>query len=180
MVDEKKVKAKKKDTLGEVVLERIYNVPLRREWLKVPKYKRAKKAVTALKQFIEKHMKSEDIKVGRFANLLIWQNGIKNPPHHIKIVAKKFAKGQVQVELETVPKRQKVPSVLKKAREKFAKKEKSKKETIKKEDQAKKSDDQQKTKEEKTDSKEVKKQEAKTVEKKESNIKQEEKPTDKK
>ena len=40
----------------EIVLERTYNVPLRKEWLKVPKYKRAKKAVTALRQFLVKHM----------------------------------------------------------------------------------------------------------------------------
>jgi ribosomal protein L31E len=37
------------------VLERTYNVPLRREYLKVPRYRRAKKAVTALKEFVSKH-----------------------------------------------------------------------------------------------------------------------------
>ena len=48
----------------ETILERTYNVPLRKEFLKVPKYKRAKKAVTALKQFLVKHMKSDNIKIG--------------------------------------------------------------------------------------------------------------------
>ena len=47
---------------------RTYTVPLRKEWLKVPKYKRAKKAVTALKQFLVKHMKSENVKLGKYVN----------------------------------------------------------------------------------------------------------------
>ena len=44
----------KKEKKPEVKLERVYNVPLRKEWLKVPKYKRSKKALAALKQFLAK------------------------------------------------------------------------------------------------------------------------------
>jgi large subunit ribosomal protein L31e len=68
--------------------ERTYTIPLRREYLKVPKYKRAKKAITAVKEFLKKHMKAEDVKLGRELNLKIWENGIKNPPHHVKINVK--------------------------------------------------------------------------------------------
>ncbi len=70
-------------------MERVYNVPLRREFLKVPKYKRAKKAVIALREFLIRHMKSENIIIGREVNEYIWTKGIENPPHHVKIVAKK-------------------------------------------------------------------------------------------
>ncbi len=70
-------------------MERMYNVPLRKEFLKVPKYKRAKKAVTALREFLVRHMKSENIIIGKDVNEYIWDNGIENPPHHVKIVAKK-------------------------------------------------------------------------------------------
>ena len=38
-------------------IERTYNIPLRKEWLKKPKYKRAKKAVTALKEFLSRVMR---------------------------------------------------------------------------------------------------------------------------
>ena len=55
--------AKKKEE-PKIVLERVYNVPLRKEFLKAPRYKRAKKAVTALKQFLVRHMKSDKIKIG--------------------------------------------------------------------------------------------------------------------
>ena len=60
MADKKKKKEEKK-----IILERVYNVPLRKEWLKSPKNKRAKKAVTALKKFLVRHMKSDKIKVAK-------------------------------------------------------------------------------------------------------------------
>ncbi len=80
-------------------LEREYNVPLRKEFLKVPKYKRAKKAVTALKQFLSKHMKCDTIKVGPEINKAIWKRGIKYPPHHVKVKAIKTEENVVLVEV---------------------------------------------------------------------------------
>jgi large subunit ribosomal protein L31e len=82
-----------------MAIERIYNVPLRREWLKVPKYKRAKKAIFALKRFLSRHMKSENILIGKRLNEFIWQNGIKVPPHHVKINVIKEDDGKVYAEL---------------------------------------------------------------------------------
>lgn len=99
MAKEKKKAEKEK----KIVLERVYNVPLRKEFLKVPKYKRSKKAITALKQFLVRHMKSDKIKIGKYSNLKIWENGIKNPPHHIKVVVKKDEEGNVFAELEGAP-----------------------------------------------------------------------------
>ena len=60
--------------------ERTYTIPLRKEWLKSPKYRRAKKAISAVKQFLIKHMKSEDVRLGKYINEEIWKHGIKNPP----------------------------------------------------------------------------------------------------
>lgn len=80
-------------------LERIYNIPLRREFLKVPKYKRSKKAVKAVREFLTKHMKSEDVIIDNSINMAIWHNGGENPPHHIKVVAKKDNEGKVRAEL---------------------------------------------------------------------------------
>ena len=47
------------------VLERTYNVPLRRELLKVPRYRKTQKATKALREFLAKHMKSDDVKIGK-------------------------------------------------------------------------------------------------------------------
>ncbi len=84
-------------------LERTYNIPLRKEWLRVPKYKRAKKAVAGLRKFLVRHMKSENVLIGKYANLEIWKHGIKNPPHHILIKAVKDDKGVVKAELVGAP-----------------------------------------------------------------------------
>jgi len=89
------------------VIERTYTIPLRKEWLKIPKYKRAKKAVTAVKQFLKKHLKVNreikrdytDIKLGRYLNLELWHHGIRNPPSRIKVTVQKDDKGIVRAEI---------------------------------------------------------------------------------
>lgn len=80
-------------------LERSYNVPLRREWLKAPNYLRAKKAIVALRAFLVRHMKSENVLLGPKLNEFIWRRGIKRPPHHVKITAIKEEDGKVYAEL---------------------------------------------------------------------------------
>jgi len=80
-------------------IERTYTIPLRKEWLKSPKYRRAKKAVTAIKGFLIKHMKSEDIKLGKHLNEELWKHGMKNPPCRIKVNVIKDDKNVVRVEL---------------------------------------------------------------------------------
>ena len=84
-----------------MVLERLYVIPLRKEWLKVPKYKRAKKGVKAVKEFLSKHMKAEmnDVKLSRWVNEKVWGHGVKSPPGKIKVKAVKDDKGIVHVEL---------------------------------------------------------------------------------
>ena len=80
-------------------MERTYNVPLRMEYQKAPSWNRTKKAVTALKQFLSKHMKSEDIRLSNNINKELWKHGIKNPPHHVKVTVSKDEKGVVTAEL---------------------------------------------------------------------------------
>jgi large subunit ribosomal protein L31e len=91
----------KEESKAKIVLERTYNVPLRKEFLKVPKYKRSKKAVTALTQFLAKHMKTDikNVRIGNYLNNSIWAHGIKNPPHHVKVLVTKDDKGMVYAEL---------------------------------------------------------------------------------
>lgn len=73
-------------------LEREYTIPLRIKWKKVPRYKRANKAIKTIKQFLVRHMKIRDgdlnkIKIDKFLNESIWFRGIKKPPAKIKIKA---------------------------------------------------------------------------------------------
>ncbi len=106
---EKKDKDKKKDKKEEkVVLEREYVIPLRRGVQKVPRYKRAKKAIRVIREFLVRHMKVYDrdlrvIKIDQWLNEELWFRGIKKPPAKIKVIAKKFADGIVRVELAEIP-----------------------------------------------------------------------------
>lgn len=84
-------------------MERTYIVPLRKGWLKAQRYKRAKKAVNTLKEFLKKHMKSEDISIGTYLNLFIWKHGMKNPPCRVKVNVVKDDKGAVRAELFGAP-----------------------------------------------------------------------------
>ncbi len=87
-------------------MERTYVIPLRREFRKVPKYKRAKKATRALKEFLTRHMKpapDTEPKLGKYLNLEVWKHGIRNPPCRVKVIATKDDKGQVWAELFGAP-----------------------------------------------------------------------------
>ncbi len=112
-------------------VERIYNIPLRKEFMKAPIYKRTMKAVKALREFLIKHMKCENVKIGKYANLKLHERGRKHPPHHIKIKAIKTTekiKGKdveiVRAELVGAPEEKK------KVEKKPKKEEKIKGETI--------------------------------------------------
>lgn len=86
-----------------MAVERTYVVPLRRGFLKSPRYKRAKKAVRVLREFLVRHMKSEDVRILSELNVAIWHHGIKNPPSRVKINVKKDDKGVVTAQLFGVP-----------------------------------------------------------------------------
>jgi len=97
----------KKDDVKKAELEREYVVPLKKGVLNVPHYRRAKKAVKVLKEFVAKHMKVRDrdlrkIKVDINLNNEIWFRGIKKPMNKIKVKAKKVD-GIVYVTLAEVP-----------------------------------------------------------------------------
>ena len=126
----------KKEETSKPVLERVYIIPLRRETLKVPNFKKANKAVKSVKEFMSKHMKSDNVVIGKYLNLKIWGRGAKNPPHHVKVNAIKDDKGKVFVELVDAPKEQPKVEEKKKAikkEEKEAKAEEKPEEKLEKE-----------------------------------------------
>ncbi|MCB9359479.1 60S ribosomal protein L31 [Candidatus Woesearchaeota archaeon] len=89
---------------AKVVLEREYNVPLRRDFMRVQRYKRANKAVKSLRDFIIKHMKSDNVSFSKFLNQKIWEKGAGRPPHHVAVIAKKYDDDKVEVEFKGEPK----------------------------------------------------------------------------
>lgn len=75
-------------------LEREYIIPLRKEWQKVANYRRAGRAVKAIKKFIAKHMKVPDrdvdkVKLDTYLNQEVWFKGKRKPPAKLKVRAVK-------------------------------------------------------------------------------------------
>ncbi len=141
----------KKEEAPKPVLERVYTIPLRRETLKVPPFRKANKAAKAVREFISKHMKSTNVSIGKYLNLKIWEHGAKNPPHHVKVNAVKDDKGKVTVELVGAPKE-------------MPKAEEKKKPAKKEEKEIKEAKPEQKLEKEVGEAKEEKAEEAKKIE----------------
>ena len=88
-------------------IEREYIINIRREVGKAPIYKRAKKAIRAVKEFLVRHMKVRDrdlnkIKIDRYLNEYLWARGIRNPQTRIKVKVTKEG-DIVRAELAELP-----------------------------------------------------------------------------
>ncbi len=104
---------------------RTYTIPLRKEFLKTARWRRAEKAVNTVRSFVVQHAKAEDVKVGRWLNEAIWKRGAKNPPSRVRVDVKK-EENYVLVELSELPRKAKKEEI--KTEEKLPAKEEVKKE----------------------------------------------------
>ena len=84
-------------------MERTYTIPLRREWIKTVRYKRAKKTIRAIREFMMQHMKTDEVRIGPFLNEEVWKHGIANPPSRVRVNCVKDKDGVVTVELVGKP-----------------------------------------------------------------------------
>ena len=48
-------------------------------------------------------MKSQDISLGKHLNDKIWEHGMQNPPHHVKVKVTKDDKGKVNADMFDAP-----------------------------------------------------------------------------
>jgi len=90
--------AKKTDSAAELP-ERIYTVPLRGEWLRGPRIKRAGRSVAAIRKFLSRHMKVGTVKISEKLNEQLWARGLKKPPASIKVKAQMNEEGIVTARL---------------------------------------------------------------------------------
>ena len=101
--------AKETTKENKVTLEREYVIPIKRSLRHTPDYKKARKAVKVVLEFVAKHMRVEDrdvrkVKMDKLLNHELWYRGMKNPPNKIKVRVKKMSDGIVHVELFEIPK----------------------------------------------------------------------------
>jgi large subunit ribosomal protein L31e len=82
--------------------ERVVTIPLR-DVFAVPSYKRSKKAMSIIRQYLAKHFKVsiDEVKLDSSINEFVWARGQKHPPRKIRIRAAKFEEdGKSVVEAE--------------------------------------------------------------------------------
>ena len=82
--------AETKKVANVPTLEREYVIPLRKEYMKVPGYKRTAKSIKAIKEFIAKHMKVpgrdiDNVKID--SNNEVWFRGGATPPPRVHVKA---------------------------------------------------------------------------------------------
>ncbi|MBM3291670.1 50S ribosomal protein L31e [Candidatus Bathyarchaeota archaeon] len=85
--------------------ERIYTVPLKEAW-NAQRYRRSERAITVLKSFVKRHMKSEKVVLDPLVNETIWARGIKSPPHKIRVKLVKDSEGVVTITLAEAEKKE--------------------------------------------------------------------------
>lgn len=162
---EKKDKKDKKKGDAEIKLQRVYNIPLRKGTAKTPLYRKAKRAIKVMKEFLARHMKADikDIKIGKYLNLKIWERGMSNIPHHVKVNATKDSDGLVMAELVGAPVEKKPEAKAGKKSEEKPKKEKKEGKDAEAESAIEEMEEELEEKQEKA--KEIQKEELKTIKK---------------
>jgi large subunit ribosomal protein L31e len=83
----------------EIIDERIYTVPLRKAYWTGSRLRRTNKAVKVLRQFVERHMKPEELLIQPEVNDRLWARGIQKPPRRVRIRATKNSDNLVRVYL---------------------------------------------------------------------------------
>lgn len=101
--DAEKVEAPKEEEEPEeeeeIIDERIYTVPLRKAYWTGSRLRRSNRAVRVLREFVERHMKPEELLIQPEVNERIWARGIQKPPRRVRIRATKNSDNLVRVYL---------------------------------------------------------------------------------
>ncbi|HJU79517.1 MAG TPA: 50S ribosomal protein L31e, partial [Nitrososphaeraceae archaeon] len=63
---------------------RIYTVNLAKAW-DTPKYRRTDRVINIIKEFTERHMQTNKVKIDQDLNRHIWSRGKTNPPRKIRL-----------------------------------------------------------------------------------------------
>jgi large subunit ribosomal protein L31e len=82
----------------EEELERIYTIPLRNV-KSSPRNGRADRAVRAVRTYLSKHMKADEVWIDAAVNQKIWERGKYKIPSRIRVRARLFDDGVVEVSL---------------------------------------------------------------------------------
>ena len=82
----------------EETTTRVYTINLGKAWI-TPEHKRTDRVVNMIREFAEKHMKSNEIKLDQDLNRQLWSRGKTNPPRRVRVKMVKEEGGTVTVSL---------------------------------------------------------------------------------
>jgi large subunit ribosomal protein L31e len=82
----------------EETTTRVYTINLGKAWIS-PEHKRTDRVVNMIREFAEKHMKSNEIKLDQDLNRQLWSRGKTNPPRKVRVKMVKEEDGTVTVSL---------------------------------------------------------------------------------
>ena len=125
--------------------EKLFTIPLRREWVRVPRWRRTKRAADAVRAFVLRFAKAKDVKIGRWLNLELWAKGAKSPPSKVAV---KITKDKDIAKVELAKLQPKAIREAEKLKSKEAKKKKLEAVKAAKEEKEKKEEEYKKKKEE--------------------------------
>ncbi len=74
--------------------EKIFTINIRKSIANAPKWEKSKKSVAVVRNFLKRHMKGDEIKIGQSITEEIWKGGNQNPPCKIRIKAIKTEEGE--------------------------------------------------------------------------------------
>lgn len=81
---------------AEGTVSRIYTINLGKAWL-TPRYRRTDRVVNMIREFAEKHMKTNEVKLDQELNRHVWKKGKANPPRRLRVRMTKDEDGIVIV-----------------------------------------------------------------------------------
>ncbi|MGB7707891.1 MAG: 50S ribosomal protein L31e [Nitrososphaeraceae archaeon] len=70
--------------MSEENTARIYTVNLAKAW-DTPKYRRTDRVINIIKEFTQRHMQTDKVKIDQDLNRHIWSRGKKNPARKIRL-----------------------------------------------------------------------------------------------
>src|SRR3712207_7344259 len=68
----------------EETTTRVYTINLGKAWI-TPEHKRTDRVVNMIREFGQKHMKSDQIKLDQALNRQLWSRGKTNPPRKVRV-----------------------------------------------------------------------------------------------
>jgi large subunit ribosomal protein L31e len=74
--------------------EKIFTISIRKSLANAPRWEKSKRGVDVVRDFLKRHMKGDEVKIGKSITEEIWKSGNQHPPSKIRIKAIETEEGE--------------------------------------------------------------------------------------